>query len=198
LTGQLCAAGNLRNLITYDEWIDERKPELAKPEGEVSADKIDSLNEWVAEQFHKKNFALQACEEGVHVIDRAPLDPLTFGPKGDRGKKAKALLEKITDDSTWKVAPGHIIQLDASLEEIRIRNSLKHKYWPDDEYEKLLRDIQEIYGKLARSVVYTTGRSSAAVAKEIARIIFIDDYRPVNLQDELNKHASTADADAKN
>lgn len=188
--GKSTATGNLRSLLTYDEWIDERKPDLAKPEGEVSTDKIDGLNEWIADQFHKKNFALQDCKEGVHVVDRAPLDPLTFGPKEDRGKKAKSLLDKITDGGAWSVEPGHIIQLNASIEEIRIRNSLKHKYWPDDEYEKLCRDIEEIYGKLPKSTICTTGRSSSAVAKEISRIIFLDEYRPINLQDELKKHAA--------
>ena len=116
--GKSTAASNFRNLITYDEWIDERKPDLAKPEGDVSNDKVPGLNEWIAAQFHKKNFALQGCQEGVHVVDRAPLDPLTFGPKEDRRKKAKALLERITDGDTWKVEPGHIIELSASLEEI--------------------------------------------------------------------------------
>lgn len=57
------------------------------------------------------------------MVDRAPLDPLTFGPSEDRPKKAKALLEKITDEGTWRVEQGHIIELDASLEEIQIRNS---------------------------------------------------------------------------
>lgn len=194
--GKSTAAGNLRSLITYDEWIDERKPDLAKPEGEISTEKIDGLNNWIAEQFHKKNFALQDCKEGIHVVDRAPLDPLTFGPKEDRGKKAKSLLEKITDEGAWNVAPGHIIELSASLEEIRIRNSLKHKYWPDDEYEKLLRDIDEIYGLLPKSVVCTTGRSAAEVAKHIARIIFLDDYRPVEIQEQLIIHSVAAGSDA--
>jgi hypothetical protein len=196
--GKSTAAGNFRSLITYDEWIDERKPDLARPEGEVSTDKISGLNEWIAEQFHKKNFALQDCKEGVHVIDRAPLDPLTFGPKEDRNKKAKALLEKITGNGALEVAPGHIIQLSASLEEIRIRNSLKHKYWPDDEYEKLLREIEEVYGGLPKSVICTTGRSAAEVAKHVARIIFLGEYQPVNIQDELSNYAAAAQTDAQN
>lgn len=192
--GKSTAASNLRNLITYDEWIDERKPDLAKPEGEISTEKIDGLNEWIADQFHKKNFAMQGCQEGVHVVDRAPLDPLTFGPKEDRPGKAKALLEKITDEGAWNVEPGHIIELCASLEEVRVRNSLKHKYWPDDEYEKLFRDIQEVYGELPKSSICTTGRSATEVAKQIARIIFLEKYNPVDIQALLSTHASKAEA----
>lgn len=194
--GKSTAAANLRNLITYDEWIDERKPDLARPEGEISTDKVDDLNQWIAEQFHKKNFAMQDCKEGVHVVDRAPLDPLTFGPEEDRGKKARALLEKITDDGAWSIEPGHIIELNASLEEIRVRNSLKHKFWPDDEYDKLLRDIKEIYGGLPRSSISTTGRTIEEVGKHIARIIFLDEYKPVDIQKELEAHAKSSEHDA--
>ena len=187
--GKSTAASNMRNLITYDEWIDERKPELAIPEDEVDKGKMNSLNSWIADQFHKKNFAMQDCKEGIHVIDRAPLDPLTFGPVEDRSKKANMLIEKITDDGAWKIEPGHIIELSATLEEIRIRNSLKHKFWPDDKYQKLLDKIEEVYGKLDRSVVSTTGRSIQEVSKHISRIIFVDEYKPTNIQEQLEIHA---------
>ena len=82
---------------------------------------------------------------------------------------------------------------ERSLEELKIRNSLKHKYWPEDEYEKLVREMEEVYGSLPRSVVYTTGRSATAVAKEISRIIFLDDYQPVNIQDQLAGYAAAAE-----
>lgn len=187
--GKSTAAGNFRNLITHDEWIDERKEELAKPEGEVSTEKIAPMNEWVAIQFQKKNIALQSCKEGIHLVDRSPLDPLTFGPKEDRPAKARALLDQITEGDTWSVEQGHIIQLNASLEDLRIRNSLKHKYWPDDAFLELVREMEEVYGTLPRSVVCTIGRSASAVAKEIARVIFLEDYKPVDIQNQLAGHS---------
>ena len=79
-----------------------------------------------------------------------------------------------------------------------IRNSLKHKYWPDDEYEKLLREIEEVYGELPKSKVCTTGRSAIEVAKYIAQIIFLDDYRPVDIQEKLAAHAAEAESNATN
>lgn len=188
--GKSTAASNFRNLITHDEWVDPRKEELARPEGEVSTDKIAPMNDWVALQFQKKNFALQSCDEGLHLVDRSPLDPLTFGAKDDRPRKAKALLDTITEDDTRLIAKGHIIQLDASLEDLRIRNSLKHKYWPDDEMERLVREMGEVYGELPRSIVCTIGRSPSVVAKEIARVIFLEEYRPVDVQGQLTKYAN--------
>ncbi len=193
-SGKSTAAANLRNLITYDEWIDERLPDLAKPEAEVSAEKVDGLNEWVAEQFRKKNFALHGCNEGIHVVDRAPLDPLTFGPEEDRSQKAKALVDKITDDGTRPIVGGHIIELKATVEELHIRNRRKHKEGAHHELERLLRAIDTIYGPVNRSVVCTSGRSASAVAKEVARIIFLGEYQPVDIQAELIRHAAPADA----
>lgn len=192
--GKSTTASNFRNLITYDEWIDERLPELAKPEADLSIEKVDPMNEWIAEQFRKKNFALEGSGEGIHIVDRAPLDPLTFGPEEDRAKKAKALLSTITDDKTRPIAEGHIIELKAPIEELHIRNCRKHKDWPDHELKRLLSEIQAIYGPLERSIVCTSGRSAAAVAKEVARIIFLEPYNPVKIEAELVRHATAVDA----
>ena len=192
--GKSTAAANFRNLITYDEWIDERLEDLAKPEADVSIEKVDPMNEWIAEQFRKKNFALAGCAEGIHIVDRAPLDPLTFGPEEDRPKKAKSLVDTITDDGTRPIVGGHIIELKAPVEELHIRNCLKHKDWPDHELERLMAEIGTIYGSLKRSEVCTSGRSATAVAKEVARIIFIEKYEPVDIQAELTKYAAGARA----
>lgn len=195
--GKSTAAGNFRNLLTYDEWVDERKPELAKPEAEVESGQIGGINEWVAEQFRKKNYALQAANEGIHIVDRAPLDPLTFGKPADRSTKAAALLKEITDDGNRVIAPGHLIHLDAVVDELKIRNSLKHKYWNDIYLTELLEHIESVYGELPKSVVCTRGRSAIAVARAIARIIFVDEYRPVDIQEQLASYAqASTSADA--
>lgn len=195
--GKSTAAGNFRNLRTYDEWVDERKPELARPEAEVKSEDIGGLNDWIAEQFRKKNHALEATREGIHIVDRAPLDPLTFGPPADRPRKAAALLKEITDDGQRQIAPGHIIHLDAEVDDLKIRNSLKHKYWDNQYLSELLTRIDEIYGGVEKSVVCTRGRDAVAVARAIARIIFVDDYRPVNVEAQLKAHAKTAGAPTK-
>ncbi len=194
--GKSTATGNFRNLQTYDEWVDERKPELAIPEGEVETELVGGINAWIAEQFRKKNYALQATSEGLHIVDRAPLDPLTFGKPADRPAKAAALLKEITDDGNRVIAPGHLIHLDAVVDELEIRNSLKHKYWDDIYLTELLEHINEVYGSLPKSVVCTRGRNAIAVARAIARIIFVDEYRPVDIQAELMAHAK-ADATAE-
>jgi shikimate kinase len=185
--GKSTATGNFRNLTTYDEWIDERKPEAAVPENTLPADTVDSLNEYFVEQFRKKNFAMLEKTDGINVVDRCPLDPLTFGKAVDRPTKARALLEGITDRGKRPVAPGHIIHLDCDLADIKYRCSLKHKYWPESDYQELLDNAEVIYGEIQRTMICTRGRNSNAVAREIAKVIFLEEYRPVNIETELTK-----------
>jgi hypothetical protein len=190
--GKSTVAANFRNLTTYDEWIDERKPGLAKPESTLKREEVAELDSWIAEQFRKKNFALSDCFDGIHIVDRAPLDPLTFGPPKDRRTKAKRLLKKITNSGARELAKGHIIYLDSCIEDVRIRCSLKHKYWPDDVYREIIDNISQVYGNLPHTIVTTGGRDANAVAKEIARIIFLENYVPADVGNELERFSKMA------
>lgn len=193
-SGKSTAAGNFRSLITYDEWIDERKPELAVHESTLPADQINDINPWIAEQFRKKNFALSAHKEGIHLVDRSPLDPLTFGKMEERPEKAQALIAKITDNDSRNIEPGHVIFLDCDLADVKVRSSLKHKYWSDQQFQELLTSLTDVYGSLERSLVCTRGRTATQVAHEIAKIIFLEKYRPINIRSELSKYADQVDA----
>lgn len=184
--GKSTAAANFKNVATYDEWIDARRPELAVPESELPPELVEELNEWVASQFMKKNYAVSKCMEGIHLIDRCPLDPLTFGERSERQAKAKRLLEVITEEGSREVENGHIIYLDCGLDEVKIRSTFKHKYWPDEKYQQLLSSISEVYGSISdMSVICTRGRTAEAVAHEIAKIIFTAEYRPVDVGKKL-------------
>jgi len=185
--GKSTAASNFRNLITYDEWIDERLPELAKPQSEVDVGLVSDMDEWIAGQFMKKNHALQDCREGIHIVDRCPLDPLTF--PGDRQSKAKSLLKKITNNKSIPIESGHVIMLDCDLDELKLRNSLKHKYWSNRELRGLLDHISEVYDRVEKTSVCTRGRDAGEVAREIAKVIFLAEYEPANISEHLRHFA---------
>lgn len=181
-SGKSTAAGNFRNLTTYDEWIDERLPDLAKPQKAVSKAKVPDMDAWIRTQFKKKNFALQEQDEGIHLVDRCPLDPLTFGTKEERPPKAKKLLEEIlSKDDGWKVQEGHIIHLDCDVGELTIRNSYKHKYWAESEIGDLLNNIEDVYGPLNPTKICTRGRTANEVAREVAKVVFLEEYKPVDI-----------------
>lgn len=190
--GKSTAAANFRNLITYDEWIDERKAALAQPASEV-ADQVPALDAWIAAQFHKKNYALSVSHEGIHLVDRCPLDPLTFTKPEHRAMRAKELIDAITDGDTFGIEPGHIIQLDCDIEDIEIRNSFKHKYWKREQYEELIEAIEIIYGPIEGVTrICTRGRDAQSVACEIAKVIFTGEYRPIDIEKELKLAACSS------
>jgi hypothetical protein len=185
--GKSTAASNFRNLITYDEWIDERLPELATPQKEVNSPEASRVDNWIAEQFSKKNYALQACKEGIHIVDRCPLDPLTF--PGDKQEKAQNLLDEITNDGAFKIMPGQVIMLECDIEELKRRNSLKHKYWTDEDLQVLMDEIESVYHSVPQTRICTRGRAVAEVAREIAKVIFLDEYTPVDIEAKLREFA---------
>jgi hypothetical protein len=194
--GKSSAISNFRNLHTYDEWIDERRPDMAVPEQRFSKKqkqkKIPEINVWTAEQFRMKNLSLAKNSSGIHLSDRCPLDPLTFGTKSERKQKAAYLLSTITDGKKHSIEKGHVIYLDGSPEEIQQRGTYKHKHWEIPEIRKLVRNIEDVYGSVEKTVVCTRGRTVTQVTRELARIMFLDNYAEIDIEDELELHSKGA------
>ena len=192
--GKSTATSNLQCLTTYDEWIDERLSDMARPEAGLTRERIIEINEWTAEQFRKKNLAVIGSENGIHLIDRCPLDPLTFGDASERKSKAENLLAKVTNRGSKPLQKGHVILLDADLADIQIRISYKHKYWPEDRLTDLLTKIKEVYSDVPMTTLCTRGRNANAVAREIVKVIFTCEYHEVDLGKFLGNIAEKADA----
>ena len=187
--GKSTSVKHFQSLQTYDEWVDRRKPLMAIPEGQIdSKEDITKIDVWIAEQFGKKNYCIAESREGVHIIDRTPLDPLTFGDKEKRKEKARRLLESLRQGGS-AVQCGQIIWLDAGAEEIAHRKSRKHKNWEIDAIKDLLDQIEEIFGGTGAVKLSTHGRTSMEVAREIANIVHISKYNTVDIERELNTFA---------
>jgi hypothetical protein len=67
-----------------------------------------------------------------------------------------------------------LIYLDGSVDEIRERGTFKHKHWSTYEIGDLVEKIEEVYGKVRKTVVCTRGRTVMQVSKELAKVIFLD------------------------
>jgi SIR2-like domain len=187
--GKSTAISNFRNLYTYDEWIDERREDMAVPERRFSKTqkrkRIPQINRWTAEQFRKKNLSLANNRSGIHLSDRCPLDPLTFGRPSERKTKARYLLKTITDGSTHRVEKGHVIYLDGNAEEIQQRGTYKHKHWKVPEINELVRSIESVYGNVDKTIVCTRGRSVTQVTRELAKVMFLDRYAEIDIEAQL-------------
>jgi hypothetical protein len=187
--GKSTASSNFCSLITYDEWIDERRSDMAVPETGFARQRIAEINRWVVEQFRKKNISLSKNPNGIHLVDRCPLDPLTFGEPRERKSKARNLYDSITNHGQEQIQHGHLIYLDADRSDLRNRMSYKHKYWSDRAIRKLQLNIQQVYGQIHKTIICTRGRTAREVARELAKVIFLGDYEEVDIGKQLQKHS---------
>jgi hypothetical protein len=80
-----------------------------------------------------------------------------------------------------------VIILECGIEELKLRNSLKHKYWPDTELQRLVGEIEQVYANVPQTRICTRGRTIAEVAREIAKVIFLDDYTPADIETKLRE-----------
>lgn len=163
---------------------------MAVPEAGFDKRTVQAINDWTAEQFRKKNVGVMQNPNGLHLIDRCPLDPLTFGRAAERKRKAANLIRTITSSGRQRIQKGHIVLLDADVADLKNRMSLKHKYWTDGALSELLTKIGDVYANVPKTTLCTRGRSIQSVVRELARIIFIGEYNEVDITRHLKRFAN--------
>ncbi len=135
------------SLVSYDEWFDPRPPVLAKGVDELSAEETPQADTWLARQFALKNRRLQREPEGVLMIDRSPLDPLSFTPHDAWPAKATLLLDTIAmGNSGLAIQPGHVILLvgDEGVIARRLQASHKHSWGKPAMLHSLQEDLTRL------------------------------------------------------
>lgn len=186
--GKSTAMSHFRNISTQDEWLEFMPEEMSKDPSKVDEDTISDIDEWIADQWGKKNYKLLRISSGIHIIDRGPLDAFAFTPKGEWCKKAQLTKKHISPGkSNRKLCSAEIIFLLGDPSIMASRAILSQK---DTDADKLKRQqdlIKYIYSFAPRGmrVLDTRNKGKAQVAKEIARIIFMDDYDEAPLNDML-------------
>jgi ribose 1,5-bisphosphokinase PhnN len=184
-----------RNTTTHDEWPDFRRPELGRRYKKLTPQQEQKVDNWINRQFRRKNAILSRATWGLHVIDRAPLDPITFKKRVKRGARASSLLENVCEagaaDAAERIREGHVILLEGDPAILQERAEASGK-----EYNA--KDLQEMQEALARvydfrtgvSVVDTRHKSKEEVAKEIAEIVHVREYNEADLHGRLANIAS--------
>lgn len=193
LTGSVCAGksttvAHFRSLSTHDEWLDPKVEGMERDPRKVSAtSKIKEIDEFVVQQWNQKNAVLAAAKAGIHIIDRSPLDAFAFTPENEWKTKAKYTRRKVTPDNLTLVK-GMVLLLTGNPSVMAIRATrLQKDVTPEllDYRQALLRRVFEP-GKLDGVIeVNTCEKNPAWVAKEVGRIIHLEDYRPLNLSARL-------------
>jgi SIR2-like domain len=178
--GKTTAVGNFGSCYLYDEWVENSPDVISKPYTSLTDSQKREADDWIGRQFGLKNRALRNSKEGIHVADRAPLDPLSFETESVK-KRAADLEHSIRPGaSKHKLEEGQVILLQCPEPELRRRLISKSKFWSEDTIGKNVHALQELYGPTSFIVdSYATG--VAVTAKDISRLIFLQPYRPTDL-----------------
>lgn len=186
--GKTTVVNYLGSLQVYEEWTEPRHSNLAQSWKVLSVDERDELDAWILGQFVKKDHALRHAKPGIHIVDRPPLDPLSFTDLNLVGTKAVKMLESFCPGAaTRKIEQGQIILLHGEPTEMETRIVGRHKRSDSSVISDLQIRLEEIYEKPV--VIETAGRPVHAVVKEVAKIVHLDrfEYRPYSLQSRLKE-----------
>jgi hypothetical protein len=190
--GKTTTLSYFRNLSTHAEWPDPKHPLLALPSYELNPEQKKDVDDWLARMFFKKNKNIRNNPVAINVIDRTPLDPITFTDKIEWQDKALFLDNQITKGtSKFRIEPGSIILLKGDEETIarRIRMRIKsEKQYTAKDIRLMYEKFKEIFSYLkCVQEVDTIDLSELEVVKIVARIIHIEEYCPDELHLVLDR-----------
>ncbi|GBE10260.1 hypothetical protein BMS3Abin12_00822 [bacterium BMS3Abin12] len=186
--GKSTAINQFRNLVVLDEWLEQRLSILGKGWDKLTDDEKSTVDEWIVKQFKTKNDILRHDREGIFLMDRGPLDPITFTPDAEWSDKSAQLLNTICPgQAQWQVEDGRVILLQGEGAELALRMVITKR----DDYtaEKLVsmeERLGKIYGVEGVTRFDTRGLVPSDVARRVAEIIHLEVYAPTcNLQKRL-------------
>ena len=188
--GKTTTLSYFRNLTTFSEWPEQRLDLLAKPWNKLSLREQKKVDTWVGKMFHKKNKNLSHIKEGITIIDRTPLDPLTFTPLKEWKKKAKFLHDNISLGGKFRIVEGQILLLEGNKETIasRVRIRQKTSDYDSNHIKKMYEYFTKALKPIQKDVIKidTSDLSIHEVVKRVAKIIHFEDYMEQDLHSVLD------------
>lgn len=184
--GKTSSMRYLASLDSFDEWAEEPLGTLAKPFDELSSEEERKVDWWIARQFQIKNDKLVGEQEGMFLIDRAPLDPVSFTPEERWSEKAEFLLKHLQGGKDSVVQPGNVLLLLGKPEEVQSRLRPGKSDKPGTDYlTKLQAKLQAVYDGTGVHPFQTEGLDLPHVVKDLARTIFLGSYSELDLGGRL-------------
>ena len=188
--GKTTTLSYFRNLTTFSEWPDQRLDLLAKPFDKLTVKERKKVDDWLGKMFHKKNKGLSHIKEGITVIDRTPLDPLTFTPLSEWKSKADFLNTNISKGGTFRIVNGQVILLHGNKETIASRVRIRQKTidYTSKHIGKMYQNYTKAFKPIENGItkVETSELSIHEVVKRVAKIIHLEDYSPCELHKVLD------------
>jgi hypothetical protein len=153
-----------------------------------------TIDSWTNQQFGKKNNYLATKEVGIFIIDRSPIDPLTFVVDVTVEERARSMLSQgiRPGKSSRTIQSGEVIHMVGDPNEIwsRLITKRKEASWPPESIEKLQCKSLELYEPLKPRIIHSTSRKEVDIIRDVAKIIFSSAYSPADLDSEMRKIAN--------
>lgn len=182
--GKTTALSYLRSLITYEEWTESRIELLGKSWRDLDEGQRNEVDDWILRQFVIKNNSLLERREGIIVVDRPPLDPLSFTDKPSLASKARKMIEAFRPGKAKRhIVSGKVILLKGEPNELEGRVIGRHKESSASVIEELQKNLMDIYD--SADIIETTGSSIHSVVKSISKKIHLEDYSEIDLDGYL-------------
>lgn len=182
--GKTTTLSYLGSLITFEEWTEPRNELLGKSWTELTAEERAEVDDWIQRQFVNKNIAMIEKAAGVIVVDRPPLDPLSFTDPANTASKAQKMIAAFRPGKAQRqVVPGQVIMLDGDAGEFEGRVIGRHKESTAEVIANLQVNLRKIYPQTQD--IDTSGSSIHYVVKSVAKIIHLGAYSPVDLDKRL-------------
>jgi len=186
--GKTTVVNHFRNLWAMDEWLEPSPPLISRSYDRLNDDEKKEADSWVGNQFYLKNRKILESRESIIIVDRCPLDPITF-EISNPASRAKLLASQISPGkSNYNLQSGVIFNLEAEPYELRVRLIRKWKFWSEDIIKRLSTDIKSLYGDMTINLD-TKGLTLEEVVRSVAKIVFLDEYRPARLHEKLESIA---------
>lgn len=189
--GKSTMLSHFQSLKSHDEWLEPLPPGMEKDPSKVEdKEDIKKIDDWIAKQIGLKNVDLLDNQTGLHIIDRAPLDAFAFTPAEKWVDKARLIKKEIRPGkSKRELCPGHIIFMTGDPQVMASRAIMRHKDTDGEHLTVQQEMLKQVYGggKTGVTTVDTRDKTIWQVAKEIAHIIYCNDYTEANMQEWLNQ-----------
>ena len=180
-SGKSSVLTHLNSLVTHDEWPDPRPNILGRAPETLNEEETRFVNGWLNRQFRMKNRRLLRAEIGIHVVDRSPLDTLTYQPPAMRHERARELKRELRNP----VASGHVFRFKGDDDVLALRLIALHKDLSPDSIGKLAEATETLYSGHGVTEIDTRERSLLEVVREVTELIHLHEKQPKNLESLL-------------
>jgi dephospho-CoA kinase len=201
-SGKSTALRHLRNFFTVEEWPRDMPPVMNRQSVGLDAAQKREIDVKLEDAIWQKNTQVRDVIVGIVAVDRAPLDFIAFPTQKDEvmqvtaQERATAVLDRLQRNEFKDLCEGQVVVVQADPEmlvERQLQRSGRTK--PEEvksgETKRYLEHQRGCLGKIyAKSIadgsVVESGHCiPGGAAKDAARIIHFEEYRPFDFVSRL-------------